>query len=81
MFNFCLYSEMFGKVGKGLHRFRGPGNIAIVDVVMTIILAYVFKLYFVNTHYGLILVLCFLLGIFAHRLFCVKTTVDKILFQ
>ena len=80
MFNFCLYSEIFGKVGKGLHRFRGPGNIAIIDVIATFILAYVLKLYFVYTNYWIILISCFLMGIFLHRLFCVETTVDKFLF-
>ncbi len=53
-------------------------NVAVVDVVMTIasawIIARVFKKDFFKT-----LVILFLLGIVMHRLFCVRTTVDKLL--
>ena len=80
MFNFCLYKDILGKPGKGVHRFR-IFNIAIVDLLLTFLLAYVLKMYiFIETHYGIILFCCFLLGIFLHRLFCVKTTIDKFLF-
>jgi hypothetical protein len=80
MFNFCLYKDILGKPGKGVHRFR-ISNIAIVDTLLTFLLAYVLKMYiFENIHYGIILLGCFLLGIFLHRLFCVKTTIDKFLF-
>tara|TARA_Y100000592_G_C5228809_1_gene202897 strand:- start:15 stop:257 length:243 start_codon:yes stop_codon:yes gene_type:complete len=80
MFNFCLYKDILGKPETGLHRFR-IFNIAIFDVLLTFVLAYMLKLYIIpDTHYGVILFGCFLLGIFAHRLFCVKTTIDKFLF-
>ena len=79
MFNFCLYKDILGKPGTGVHRFR-IFNIAIVDVLLTFLLAYALKMYFVDIHYGIILLVCFLLGIFLHRLFCVKTTIDKFLF-
>lgn len=74
----CAYKNIFGEPGKGVHSYR-IFNIAIVDVVMTIIGAYFvakyFKLNFVYT-----LISLFILGIIMHRLFCVKTTVDKFLF-
>ena len=74
----CVYKNIFGEPGKGVHSYR-IFNIAIVDVVMTIIGAYFvakyFKLNFVHT-----LISLFILGIIMHRLFCVKTTVDKFLF-
>jgi len=76
----CKYRDLFGKPNKGLHRFR-IFNIAIVDVLLTLLLAYVLKTYtFKKTHYGIISGFCFITGIIAHRLFCVKTTIDKLLF-
>jgi len=35
----CNYSELFGKVGEGLHSYR-IFDIAIIDVIATIIGAY-----------------------------------------
>ena len=81
MFGLCKYKNTLGKPGKGLHRFR-IANIAIVDVVLTILLAYVVHNVFLEKHnYWIILAICFLLGIFMHRIFCVKTTIDKFLFS
>jgi hypothetical protein len=69
---------MFGKTNDGVHRFRFFG-IAVVDVTATIFVAWVvsyfFKIYFLYSLLGL-----FILGILAHRIFCVRTTIDKLLF-
>jgi len=74
----CIYKNALGIPGKGVH-FHVFG-IAIMDVVMTIIgagiLSYIFKWNFLIT-----LIVLFLTGIILHRLFCVKTTVDKLLFK
>jgi hypothetical protein len=74
----CKYKDSLGVPGKGAHKYR-IFNIAIVDVLLTIILsgiiAYVFKL-----NFWLTLLIFFLLGIIAHRIFCVKTTIDKAIF-
>jgi len=77
--DFCKYKNMFGKPNEGVHSYR-IFNIAIVDVLLTIILGFIISLL---TNYKLIYVLIFLflLGIFMHRLFCVRTTIDKILFN
>ena len=75
----CKYKNVLGKVNTGLHSYRIL-DIAIVDVILTILLAYVVKLIFPNKKFILILVLLFLLGIILHRLFCVRTTIDKLLF-
>jgi uncharacterized membrane protein len=76
--NLCKYKNSLGEPGKGIHSYRLFG-VAIADVIMTIIGAYIisyfFKLSFVKT-----LIILFLLGIILHNIFCVKTTVDKILF-
>jgi hypothetical protein len=74
----CKYRNALGVPRKGVHSIR-LGGIAVVDVIMTLIGAYVIAHYmrasFAWTAAGL-----FLSGIILHRLFCVRTTVDKLLF-
>ncbi len=78
---FCKYSEIFGKVGEGIHSYR-IFNIAIVDVIGMMIGAhFVQKYYFTEYTYCEVLLGAFLLGIIFHRLFCVRTTIDKLLFK
>ena len=75
---FCEYKDIIGKVGQGVHSYRFL-NIAIVDVVATILLAYgIHKM--LNSPFLITLFVVFLLGILAHRVFCVRTTIDKLLF-
>ena len=76
----CKYGEIFGKVGEGAHAYRVL-NIAIVDVIFTIIGAYIIHLFLPQYKFIHILVALFVLGIALHRLFCVRTTVDKALFK
>ena len=75
----CPYRNLFGKIGEGVHSYR-IANIAIVDVILTILGAAVLHLLFPYYRFFTILVVLFLLGIILHRLFCVRTTVDRILF-
>lgn len=77
---FCQYKDLFGKVGEGVHSYRVL-NIAIVDVLLTIMLAYIIKFFTPKYNFGFILICLFILGIFLHRIFCVRTTVDKFLFE
>ena len=76
----CKYKNLFGKVGKGIHSIR-IYNIAVIDVLITIIAAYLLSLLFPKYNFLFILFFLFLLGIFFHRIFCVKTTIDKLLFN
>jgi len=78
MLNLCKYKDMFGKPNTGLHKYR-LFNIAIVDVLLTIIFAYGIS-WFYNVSFLYTLGILFLLGIFFHRIFCVRTTVDKLIF-
>ena len=75
----CKYKHILGVPGQGPHSYR-IFNIAIVDVILTIILAYIisylFKISLVKTS-----IILFILGILLHRLFCVRTTIDKVLFN
>ena len=77
--NLCKYKNIFGTPGQGVHSYR-IFNIAIVDVIMTIIAAYIisyiYKFSFIKS-----CVILFILGIILHRLFCVRTTIDKLLFN
>lgn len=79
MTDLCKYKYFFGKPGEGAHSYRLFG-VAIIDVLLTILIAFIIT-YF--TGYKLIytLIFMFLLGIVSHRMFCVRTTVDKILFN
>jgi hypothetical protein len=78
---FCEYKDIFGKVGEGVHSYR-VFNIAIVDVIATIIVAYLLKIFvFPKRSFLKLTIILFLLGIILHRLFCVKTTVDKYIFD
>jgi hypothetical protein len=70
---------MLGEVGKGIHSYR-IFNIAIADVLFTIIGAYIIHFFIPKYSFISILISLFILGIILHRLFCVRTTVDKLLF-
>lgn len=76
--NLCKYKNILGEPGKGVHSFRMFG-IAIIDVILTIIAAYLIS-YFYKFNFVYTLIGLFLLGIFLHRIFCVRTTIDKLLF-
>jgi hypothetical protein len=75
----CKYKNIFGIPGQGPHSYR-IFNIAIVDVILTIILAYIIS-YIYKTSFIRTCVILFILGILLHRLFCVRTTIDKLLFN
>lgn len=74
----CKYKNLIGMPNEGIHSYR-LFNLAIVDVITTIIIAiiisYFFKISFVFT-----CVVLFIFGIIVHRLFCVRSTIDKLLF-
>jgi len=70
--------EIFGKEGEGVHSYR-IFNIAIVDVIATIIGAYLLSIFF-KINFWIILIILFILGIILHRLFCVNTTINKFIF-
>ena len=74
----CKYKNILGEPDKGIHSYRLFG-VAIVDVIMTIVVAWVLS-YFFKLGFTKTLIILFLLGIILHRSFCVRTTVDKILF-
>ena len=81
MINLCKYSDIFGKVKEGIHSYR-IFDIAVLDVLLTVITAYiVHKFFFEKYSFICVLLGVFLLGIISHRIFCVRTTIDKMLFR
>ena len=68
----CQYKDIFGKQNEGLHSYR-IANVAVVDVLLTIILAFLIN----RDNFYMVFLILIILSIIAHRLFCVKTTVDK----
>lgn len=75
----CKYKYIFGKPNEGVHSIRFM-NLAIVDIISTVIGGILIGKYF-NLNIYLTIFTLFLLGIIAHRLFCVRTQLDKILFS
>jgi hypothetical protein len=76
--DFCKYKDYFGAPNTGAHQYR-IFDFAIVDVVFTIIAGYLIAKLFNMSIWNTIIAL-FLLGILMHRLYCVRTTIDKLLF-
>ena len=80
MWYFCKYKDILGKPKTGLHSYR-VYNIAVIDVLLTFLLAKFIQYYLLEeTDFFLILCICFISGIVIHRVFCVRTTIDKLLF-
>ena len=75
----CKYANIFGKPGEGAHSVR-IFDIAIIDVLATILVAWVISKKF-HKNFKVILIVLFITGIIVHRVFCVRTTVDKIIFN
>ena len=76
--NLCKYKDIFGKPNTGVHSYR-IFNIAIVDVLLTILVAFIIAL-LIKKPFWIVLLILFLLGIILHHLFCVRTTIDKLIF-
>jgi len=76
--SFCQYSNFFGEPNTGIHSTRLFG-IAIYDLLFTIIGVIILS-WLLKIPFWCLLIIVLLLGIILHRLFCVRTTVDKWLF-
>ncbi len=81
----CEYKSIFGEPNTGIHTVR-IFNIAIFDVLGTIIVGillqfFLLRIFSFYIDLTLVLIVLFGLGIALHRLFCVRTTIDKLLFK
>ena len=75
----CKYRDIFGKVGTGVHSLR-LFNIAIVDTLLTLVLAYIINSY-LKSNLLIIFFILLVLSIFIHKAFCVETTLTKMFFS
>ena len=73
----CIYKDSLGIPGQGFH--THILGVAILDVIGTILIAELLA-YIFNWNIYLTMIAVFLTGIVLHRIFCVRTTLDKILF-
>jgi hypothetical protein len=80
---FCDYKNLLGLPNAGIHSYRigtDKYNVAAVDLSATVLVALLASVAF-KTNFVITLVLLFVLGIVAHRIFCVKTVVDQYIFR
>jgi len=75
----CKYKDVFGKPREGVHQYR-IFNFAIVDVLLTILAAIVIsKTAGVSVVYTIISL--FLIAIVTHKIFCVDTALNQMIFS
>ena len=75
---FKQFSEIFGRPNEGIHSYRFL-NLAMVDIIGTIVIAIIIAKNF-NLNIWLTVIIAFIIGIILHRLFCVNTTINKLIF-
>jgi len=78
MSGLCKYKHIFGAEKTGVHQYRLFG-IAIMDLLFTIIGVGIIS-YFSGLNFWILLLIAILSGIVLHRLFCVNTTINKLIF-
>jgi hypothetical protein len=71
----CQYRNILGEPREGVHRYRFF-DLAIVDLALTVLGAFILSRLLAWPFYSTLAGL-FISGIAAHRLFCVRTTVDR----
>ena len=79
MVEFCKYRHIFGIENEGVHKYRLL-NIAVVDTVLTMLLAFAIAIYF-KTSFLLVFFILLVIATLLHRLFCVESTITKIVFS
>jgi hypothetical protein len=83
----CKYKNIFGEPNKGVHKYRFLG-VASIDLFLTIFIAFIIAYlihkkinYNIFNTFLIVGTILFLFGIICHRIFCVRTTIDKFLFE
>ena len=74
----CPFRDILGRPNEGIHSYR-LFNLAIVDIILTIIGSIIISKVF-NYNFLMVLLILFVLGIILHRIFCVNTTINKFIF-
>ena len=74
----CKYKNSRGIPNEGVHKHYF--GVAMFDVIGTIVFGLILSFLF-KWNIFLTITILFILGIVLHHVFCVRTTVDKILFS
>lgn len=74
----CRYKDIFGKEKEGIHSIRLFG-VAIIDYIMTVVGSYMISYYY-NLDFWKVHLSVLVLGVILHRLFCVNTEINKLIF-
>jgi hypothetical protein len=77
-FELDKYKDIFGKPTEGVHKHRFL-YMASVDVFATIAFSIIVS-YYSNIRFLVVLFVIWISAIFLHRIFGVRTTIDKLLF-
>ena len=75
---FCKYKHIFGNPKEGVHKYR-LFDIAVIDVLFTILVIFILSKVTHSSVWIITIGMMFFM-ILCHRLFCVRTTTDKLLF-
>ena len=78
----CPFRDSLGIPGEGIHSYR-LFNIALADVVLLLVFAVLLQWFirlFAPCSYNLAVLISFIMGIIVHRVLCVRTTLDQLLF-
>jgi len=71
---------MFGEPNTGLRKTYRIFGISLIDAIPTVLAAWLIS-YYTNQSIWLTLLILFVVMLFMHRLFCVRTTTDKLFFS
>lgn len=74
----CEYKHIFGEENTGIHSVRVL-NVAVVDLLMTLLVGCYIS-YYSKVNLYLIWSILLVFGILVHRLFCVNSTINKLIF-
>lgn len=78
-FGLCKYKNAFGVPREGIRKYR-IFDIAIFDTSVVIIFGLLIS-YFSGYNLWITLAILFISGIIVHRMFCVRSGVDRLLFS
>jgi Na+-translocating ferredoxin:NAD+ oxidoreductase RnfE subunit len=77
----CKYSNIFGMPNQGVHKLRIPVlDIALVDTVLTIIAAIIIS-HYTSYNFLTVFIILIIVGIIVHKLFCVRTKLNNLIFD
>jgi hypothetical protein len=78
--NLCKYKNVIGEPNTGLRKKYRIFDVAVIDTVVTLLAVYLIS-YFSGYPFLYTLVITFIIMVISHRLFCVRSTTDRLLFS